>query len=247
MNDNKFDCLLLHGWGFNNGIMDNFAKGVTCSGKILIPCLYEITRAVNEYSFESIANKVSKEIHQDTIVIGWSIGGLIATRLALLTDKVKAIVYIASVPRFMNDDKWKNTIDRKDFDELEKTFNRDPLLALETFAGLTSIGEISVKNTKKLLCKFLTDATTNKDILIKWLIELKKTDLREEFSSLNIPVLFLLGDHDALVAPEVVRQLKKLLPEARCELIKDCGHAPFISMEYETQNLINDFINVTNN
>lgn len=246
MNEKSLDCVFLHGWGVKKEILINLSKGIDCVGEPMIPCLYEMTRLANKYSFVAIAKEIEKTVHRESIVIGWSIGGLIATRLALLTKKVKAIVFIASVPRFINNDGWKNTIDKKDFDDLKKSFNKDPLLTLESFAGLISIGEKSAKDSNRKLRKFIMDETINKNILANWLIELENTDLRKDLSSLNIPMLFVMGNQDALIDPKVVDRLKELLPKARFDLVKNCGHAPFISMTNETQNLINNFINDVN-
>ena len=130
---------------------------------------------------------------------------------------------------------------------MKEKFNNDPSLALETFCGLISFGDVSVKKTKRRLHEFLADKNENKEILGAWLMELEKTDLRKEFSLLHIPALVLMGENDALIDPVVIDQLKNLLPEAICKVVKDCGHAPFINKANETQNLINNFINATNN
>lgn len=48
---------------------------------------------------------------------------------------------------------------------------------------------------------------------------------REELSAIRAPTLVLWGDADRLFYPEVGEALARTLPDARFELIEDCGHA----------------------
>lgn len=52
--------------------------------------------------------------------------------------------------------------------------------------------------------------------------------LRPELSTLHIPTLFLWGDRDTFGPPTLGKEMAALMPEARCEVIPDAGHLPWI-------------------
>jgi pimeloyl-[acyl-carrier protein] methyl ester esterase len=239
--EQNIDCMMLHGWGVSNTIWHEFAEGMYYFDSVSTPCLYELAKKTKDNKFESIAAELSKMTDSDCVVIAWSIGGLIATRLAALTDKVKAIIFIASTPCFVNKEDWLNTIDRKSINDLQTKLSNNPVTALEYFAGLIAQGDVSSKNTNRKIRQNLADEK-HSELLSSWLIQLQQNDQRVEFESLNIPVQVLLGEHDVLVKSQIENQLKLLSPNSQYVILKDCGHAPFISKQEETKKIINEFI-----
>ncbi len=239
--DQSLDCMLLHGWGVSNTVWHEFAGRLNCFNNISTPCLYEVASNTKDNKFESIATALSKTINTDCIVIAWSIGGLIATRLAELTDKIKTIIFIASTPCFVNKADWLYTIDRNSINDLQQKLSNNPVTALEYFAGLIAQGDISSKKTNRNIRKNLANNNYS-TILSSWLIEAQQTDQRNEFAALKIPTQVLLGEHDALISSQIEKQIKQLSPNTQCALLSDCGHAPFISKPEETHKIINEFI-----
>jgi len=70
-------------------------------------------------------------------------------------------------------------------------------------------------------------------------------DKAEEFSqryrSLSTPALLLWCDHDKIVPLKLGKRLADDLPDARIEVIEDCGHIPHEEQPEETLRLIRDF------
>jgi pimeloyl-[acyl-carrier protein] methyl ester esterase len=86
-------------------------------------------------------------------------------------------------------------------------------------------------------------AEKQSQILSSWLSELEKIDQRDQFAALEIPVQIILGQNDILIKSNIQNQIRQLNPYTHCSIIKDCGHAPFISRPDETYNVINKFLN----
>lgn len=233
--------MLLHGWGVSNTVWHEFAGRLNSFDNVSTPCLYEVASNTKDNKFEAIALALSKTINSNCVVIAWSIGGLIAMRLAKLSDKIKTIVFIASTPCFVNKKGWLNTIDRKSINDLQNKLLNNPATALEYFAGLMAHGDVSSKITNRKLRHNLANEK-HSAILSSWLIELQQTDQRNDFASLNIPTQFLLGENDALVSPRIEKQIKQLSPNTQCTVFRDCGHAPFISKPEETVKIISRFV-----
>ncbi len=59
---------------------------------------------------------------------------------------------------------------------------------------------------------------------------------------IGCPTLLVWGDHDRLVPPAYGEAYRKLIPGAKLELIKDCGHLPMFEKETEFVELISSFV-----
>lgn len=238
----KRECLLLHGWGVKNSVWDHLAEQLNTYGLVTTPCLYALAEKTKDYKIESMAKLLSEALNDDCVVVAWSMGGLIATQLAGLSDKIKGIVYIASTPCFVNKYGWANTIDEKTIKALQSELLCKPAATLEYFAGLIAHGDESAKKTTRVVLENLAEEK-NSEVLSCWLTELQKHDHRKNFAALKIPTQIILGEHDALLDSQIEKQITQLKPSTKSVVIKKCGHAPFISRQEETHKIINGFFN----
>jgi len=234
-------CLLLHGWGVSNTLWQDFADRLTGFNQIAMPCLYKISEEAKDNQFESIAATLSEKLNSNSVVIAWSIGGLIAAHMAKLTDKVKAIIFIASTPCFVNKENWLNAIDKKNIEALKNNLRRDTNSTLEYFSGLIAHGDASVKQTNETIRNHLAE-NKNKAVLATWLDQMQKTDQRNKWAEIKLPLQMILGGNDSLINLKTEFQIKELNPNIEVQVIKNCGHAPFLSKQQDTIKIINNFI-----
>ena len=240
-NKQKPNCLLLHGWGINKSIWDGFVDRLNGFDRIDIACLYTIAEEAKANSVEVLASCLKEKVKNNTVIIAWSFGGLVATRLASLSDKIKGIVYIASSPCFVNKQDWNNVLDKKSISDLQSNLLRDPKKTIEYFSGLIAHGD---KDAKKMITTIRSNIANEKysAILFSWLNELIEQDQRKEFAALSMPTQHLLAERDALISPGIIKKLKQLRPKMECRIIKNSCHAPFVSQPQETINIIDGFI-----
>jgi len=66
--------------------------------------------------------------------------------------------------------------------------------------------------------------------------------LRPAMSRLAIPTLFIWGDHDSLGPPSLGREMARIMPNARCEVLEDAGHLPWLDQPERCVTLARDFI-----
>ena len=92
------DCTFLHGWGMTNHVWEDFSRKFNCFNKIFAPCLYDTSFRSKDVSFDSTAKTLSDAITKDSVLVAWSVGGLIALKVATFSSKIRAIVFIASSP-----------------------------------------------------------------------------------------------------------------------------------------------------
>ncbi len=236
------DCVLLHGWGATNKVWSNFAGSLESFNNVSAPCLYQSARKTKDNKFESIAKVLSEKIDSDAIIIAWSIGGLVATPLAKLTSKIKAVIFIASAPCFVNKNNWSNVIDQESIESLHVSLSKDTKETLNYFAGLIAHGDESVKTTNKVVRSSLADEK-HKEVLYSWLVQMQETDQREMFAGLKLPAQFIIGEKDSLIKSKIEKQIKHLNPNIESVVINNCGHAPFLSKQDQTNKIISEFIN----
>ena len=240
-NEGKLNCMLLHGWGVNKSIWNGFVDRLHGFDRVDVVCLYAITEEAKAGNVDALASCLKEKIKNNTVIIAWSFGGLVATRLASLCVNIKAIVYIASSPCFINKADWNNVLDKKSILDLQRNLLRDPEKTVEYFAGLIAYGDKNVKNLIATIRSSLANVIY-RPTLSTWLNELIEQDQRKEFAALDMPIQYVLAEHDALISPGIIEQLKQAHPKIDCVIINNSGHAPFIAKPQETINLIDGFI-----
>lgn len=236
------DCTFLHGWGMTNHVWEDFSRKFNCFNKIFAPCLYDTSFRSKDVSFDSTAKTLSDAITKDSVLVAWSVGGLIALKVATFSSKIRAIVFIASSPCFTNQDNWPNVISQDDLEGLKEKLSSNYTGALKYFTGLIAYGDIHPSSTAKYIRQYMA-REKNKQILNSWLMEIETIDFRKELASINIPCHFIYGQNDVLVKIKINKQIQKLNSDFCISIINNCGHAAFISQPEDTYNRISKFLN----
>lgn len=183
-------------------------------------------------------------IDKNAIVVGWSLGGLIATLLAEThPQKINALVTIGCNPCFVCRDDWPQAMPAAVFDQFETALKSDAEHLLQQFVGLVCKDDAKVRTINKEL-KTLLFKYGKPDIasLNKALLVLKETDLRLHSKHIKQPTLHLFGQHDVLVPLKMVDQLHLLCAEHQIKIISDTAHIPFYSQSLVVADEINRFI-----
>ncbi len=232
------DCYLLHGWGFQNSVFTELKHLLPESWNVSTPCLYQMADNAVDGSFDALIEKLLPKINRDTVLVGWSMGGLIAQLVAAKSQHVKQLVLIASAPRLVNTDDWQHTIDGHAYNVLMQDFAVDPGSTLNRFVGLVAKGERHHKQMMLTLLKHCA-LPEQANVLTVWLQEMLNYDLRCLYSGLDIPVLVVFGEQDALVNEQAFENMTNR--QGRHLTLKGCGHAPLISRTKEVADAVRAF------
>jgi pimeloyl-ACP methyl ester carboxylesterase len=65
---------------------------------------------------------------------------------------------------------------------------------------------------------------------------------KDRLHTISCPTLVICGADDGMVPPENSRQIAALIPNARLELIPQCGHLPMLEKPEEVANLVLEFV-----
>lgn len=227
------DLVLLHGWGLHGGVWDTLVP--------LLEDAFRVTRIdlpghgyspwSGEQDLDAIAAAVLSAAPPRAHWAGWSLGGMVALRAALLQPvRVTALVCIASSPCFVRKPDWHSAMLPQLLDsfadELEQDYTRtlNRFLALQV-RGSTHAGAVLRQLRETLLVR----GRPRPEGLRVGLSVLRNADLRAAAGQLHCSVLLVMGERDTLVPPAAGRAAAALLPGAQLVTIDAAGHAPFIA------------------
>lgn len=230
---NKSTIIFISGWGFKASVLEEVQY---YSKKFILIDLPHL----NELTLESIASYLAPRIPNNSVIIGWSLGGLIGIQLASqFPEKVKKLVLLSSSPYFSESGKWAG-INKKDTNKFLSLAKKDIKKLFDYFLSLVNYPN-KMANYKHLLSRNLIDFYEHKDYLINYLDILFKADGREMYSMIKIPLLHILGSRDAIVRvnPKALIHLNK---QAKIHLISEAGHIAFLTHADKYCNQLIQFI-----
>jgi len=243
------EVVLIHGWGSDSAIWQDWAE------QTFVGCRLTFIDLPGHGNSPELAVADSRvaEAWQDALlavmparamVVGWSLGGLLAQRLALShPERVSALLLIASSPCFVQKQGWLPALEQSLFARYLTEVMTQTLTLLKSFVALQTLGSQKPKHLLKQLLPLLTDLlTTHQHSLKQGLQLLAQLDLRQEIAALAMPTLWLLGEQDAIVPVALAQALPSLQPQARIDLVADAGHLPFLSSPAQTSLLVNQFL-----
>lgn len=155
-------------------------------------------------------------IDQPAVIVGNSLGGHVALRLALeRPDLVRALVLVGSSGLFersfekgVEHSPSRDWLDRKIGDLFHDRSKMIPGMVDAAYA------ELSRRSAARSLVKLGRSA--------------KNDHLGERIAGLRTPTLLAWGMHDVVTPPEVAEQFHQLLPNSTLKWMDRCGHAPQI-------------------
>lgn len=178
---------------------------------------------------------LDESIESDTLLIGWSLGGMLALQFASrYPDKIRGVCTLQMNPKFVACDDWPSAMDADVFNGFSQLagsdVKTDVLSFIKRFAFLvTAQGLNGGGDLRALKSAFSVATIPAKDVLCQSLELLALLDIRDTISSLEVPQLHLLGENDQLVPQSVFIQFKALSDVAHIELIKGVSHCPCYS------------------
>lgn len=245
-NNQKIDLVLIHGWGIHSIVFNAVAEKLSSVANIYLLDLpgygfnHEASYTFNEYS--QLLEDLHKVIPQNCILLGWSLGGLIALDYAIhYSQDLKGLITVCSSPRFtelLDDDNeheqiWSGVTPRtlKAFTRLLKPNNKDQVC--DQFLALQAMGSPSIRHDIRALRKALAnEVKPTYEALIMGLHILDKVDVREEAIKLNTPMLHCFGKFDRLVSSEELIKYWQNNSNSIIKLFEKTSHNPFLS-EFE--------------
>ncbi|WP_052282838.1 pimeloyl-ACP methyl ester esterase BioH [Kluyvera genomosp. 1] len=224
--------VLLHGWGLNAQVWDCITPELGAHFTLHLVDLPGYGRSVGfgALSLEEIAEKVLEKAPEQAVWLGWSLGGLVASQIALRhPERVQALVTVASSPCFAAQDEWPG-IKPEVLSGFQQQLTDDFQRTVERFLALQTMGTESARQDARALKKtVLSLPMPSSEVLNGGLEILKTADMRQALVRLNMPFLRMYGRLDGLVPRKIVPLLDTLWPGSESVIFDKAAHAPFIS------------------
>jgi len=198
--------LLITGWGGGTQLLNPLKQALQQQGHQV-----ELINIFNAFD-EQILQQQVELAKQFDVILGWSLGGQLAT---LLVDQIeqqyaqrKVLITLASNPCFVANGAWQTAMAQATFQQFKQSFEQDAIATLKKFGYMVCQG---VENTK-------ADFITLQSLIQPQQIQLLKQGLNL-LEYLNVADILksyqgeqyhLLAQQDALVSCKVIDNLQNL-------------------------------------
>lgn len=228
------DVVLLHGWALHGGMWGPWLTELAGLARLHVLDLPGHGRSrwpPGVHDLAGLARAVYPLLPHSAVVLGWSLGGMVALELARRHPRqVSALVLVATTPKFLAGDGWEHGMRAAVLDEFARGLAADHQRTVQNFLALQARGDERSSEALRMLRRQLAShGPPDLRALEAGLSILRETDLRDELPRIAQPALVIAGEHDRLTPPEAGHELARALPAARYRLIERSGHAPFLS------------------
>lgn len=228
--------VLIHGWGMHSAVWQPVIKKLAkhyCLHLVDLPGMGK-SDPIDTPKLNAIAERLLADLPTEANICGWSLGGLVAMRMALMRpDRVQRLILVGSTPCFVNKGgkaAWKEGIDAEVFRDFALQVSVDYQTTMLKFLTLQCMGSKDTRSiVKQLRESFAERPTPTVMTLQNALRVLLENDLRPEIPMLKQPTLLIHGDRDSLAPVQAANWMSQHLPEAHLRVISGASHAPFLS------------------
>lgn len=229
------DLVLLHGWGLHSIVWDDIMPGLLEHFRVTVvdlPGMGQSPLPGEDYTLEFLVDQVMQVAPSRFHVLGWSLGGLVAMRLAEREpQRCLSLVTVASSPRYVAAADWPAAMSASILSKFAELYEEDHEGTLIRFLALNCKGSQSQQNdVRKLRDMLYFCGLPARRALREGLVILRDTDLRALLARRREPCLMVFGEHDHIVPAAVMADVQALAPAVQTALIAGAAHVPFLSV-----------------
>ena len=226
------DLVLLHGWGLNAEVWQNIVPRLSSQFRLHLVDLPGFGRSQGfaPLTLAEMADRLLPHLPDRAILLGWSLGGLVASQLALTQpEHMAALISVASSPCFTARDAWPG-IKPDTLESFQQQLSTDFQRTVERFLALQTMGtERARQDARQLKEVVLSQPMPSVAVLEGGLEILRQDDLRDALDGLTLPFLRIYGYLDGLVPRRIAEELDARWPHSASVVMEKAAHAPFVS------------------
>jgi malonyl-CoA O-methyltransferase len=241
----KETFVLLHGWGCDSESWQPILAQLQALGEVITIDLPGFGKSsdIDNFLLETVIGHIAAQLPDDCVLIGWSLGGMLAVQLAArYPSKISRIVTLATNVKFVASDDYPCAMSVTTNQDFNNLFENNPSAAFKLFSGLLAQGDVNERALLKQMRVLVNPEVVNKywNQALQWLATL---DNRVFFAALSQPGLHVFGETDALVPVAAASHLKLLNHKQKIQVIPRAAHALHWSHPNEVVKLIESFLN----
>lgn len=200
---------------------------------------------LNEASFAQSAQMLADALPENSVLLGWSLGSLVALKVASLAPaRLRGLILIGSTPCFVQRTDWLAAQTPALLDSFCTELAKNPATTIRRFIALFNQGDEQARALGRSLTRALASAPLpDTDALLNGLSWLRDVDLRDEIAHVSTPTLLMHGANDPLMPLAAAVWLQKNLACARLDILPATAHAPFLADPQGFVHRLTDFAN----
>jgi pimeloyl-[acyl-carrier protein] methyl ester esterase len=198
--------LLITGWGGGTQLLNPLKQALQQQGHQV-----ELINIFNAFD-EQILQQQVELAKQFDVILGWSLGGQLAT---LLVDQIeqqyaqrKVLITLASNPCFVANDSWQTAMAQATFQQFKHSFEQDAITTLKKFGYMVCQGVESTKADFIILQSLIQPQQIQ--LLKQGLNLLEQLNIADILKNYQGNQYHLLAQQDALVSCKVIDNLQNL-------------------------------------
>jgi pimeloyl-[acyl-carrier protein] methyl ester esterase len=192
------NLVLIHGFGFGSYIFNELESKFHNYNIITIDLPGHGGNEFVSDDLDDWVNNIKDKIPENAIILGWSLGGLLAIKLTQILP-IKKLILVASSPKFVSDNTWQYGIPTNNFKMFSDNLNANIAKGLTRFVSLQGLEKTQIKQLKPQIEQNLPSILgLNNALKI-----LQNTDLRKELLQIKDKTQVILGNKDTIVPFEI--------------------------------------------
>jgi pimeloyl-[acyl-carrier protein] methyl ester esterase len=221
LNNSQNAIVFLPGWGFKASIWDELIQVLKLTNAYTIDL-------PDEEKIHVITETLNQHIPEQTTLVGWSLGGLIAIYFCYrFPEKCKKLILVCCSPQFVASENWAG-ITKDTAIQFQKNAQENMEVLLKNFLGIVQYPN-NDRTLRLFLKKHLLPSCPSQNSLTNYLNLLLTADFRSYFQKLCMPILAIYSEQDAIVPVITGEQLTRMAPTVSIKIIPKAGHIPFLT------------------
>ncbi|MEQ9329483.1 MAG: alpha/beta fold hydrolase [Rhodospirillales bacterium] len=220
---------LFHGFMCNADLWRDMANDLASLGTL------HYADQASDPDLDGMAVRADAAAGEARLLIGFSMGGYVARRVALKTpEKARGLVLIASSARGDAPERRRRNRLALDAGPVA-TFRGVPRRALERALHPARRGDTTLIDRLQAMSLDLGQAVFRSQLAIE------RDDEHDMLAKITCPALIVAGADDGLRSREEAEELRDGLPDAELAILGDCGHMAPVEKPRELFGLIRDW------
>lgn len=182
---------------------------------------------------------------KDAVLVCWSMGVQVALQaFPMLKSRLAALVLVGGTPRFTTAEEYPYGQSPQEVKGLGLRIRRDYQKTMgEFFRSMFVEGEMDGKQYQRIVHEIVMGGRSPDPETARQALQILSTlDLREELPLVDRPVLLVHGEMDKICPASASAYMAGRLPMGRLEVMKGCGHAPFMTRPEQFNDLVREFL-----
>lgn len=222
--------VLIHGWGCDSKIWEPLHPILKHWANIIVTDIN-----YDDSPIDQVAKTIVKQLPEQFIVCGWSLGGMLATHIAAhYMERVRALITLSSNVTFTAKEHWPNAMELKAFETFYTLFKNDPQRGLKRFAALQTLGDKQSRQQNQWLQQCFKHFTASTQSLQHGLHWLGNIDNMATIQATTVPALYVFGENDVLVPKSAAQAIQPYCnTQQTTAILPKCGHL----LHYPTEDI----------